>query len=98
MRILSWSSHRGTAWCPPVAAMLAAMVLLAGNAGAADGNSSAVATPTPIAATPTPIVATATPATTPDPKDRNEADGATRRRAVLLLILNASGHPFGFFK
>jgi len=36
MRILSRSIRRGTAWCPSVAAMLAAAVMLAGNARAVD--------------------------------------------------------------
>jgi hypothetical protein len=98
MRILSRSICRGTALCPPVAAMLAAVVMLAGNARAVDNIVSAAATTvaTEIVATP---AGTATPAAAAEAeaKDR-EADAAARRHALLLLILNVSGHPFGFFR
>jgi hypothetical protein len=98
MRILSRSIRRGTALCPPVAAMLAAVVMLTGNARAVDDIVPAATTTaaTEIAATAT---ATATPAATADAEAKErEADAAARRHALLLLILNASGHPFGFFK
>ena len=98
MRILSRSFRRGTASCSPVMATLAAVIMLAGSAGAVDNivPAAATVTSTEIVATPATAV---TPAATAeaDAKER-EADVAAHRRALLLLILNASGHPFGFFK
>jgi hypothetical protein len=98
MRILSRSIRHGTAWCPSVAAMLAAAVMLAGNARAVDEIvlTAATTAPTEIVATPAAIAA---PAATAEAEAKGrEADAVARRHALLLLILNASGHPFGFFK
>ena len=78
----------------PMAAMLGGVVMLAGSARAVDQHVSAV-----VAAAPVEIAAPVAPAATTEAeaKDR-DADAADRRRAMMLLIFSASGHPFGFFK
>ena len=100
MRILSSSFRRGTLF----AATSIALFALAHNVGAGDGakavgETMAAAVPAPAEATAVAetVPVAASTATTANARDR-EADAAARRRAVLLLILQSSGLPFGFFK
>jgi hypothetical protein len=98
MRILSRSLRHGTALCSPVMATLAAVIMLAGSAGAVGDVVPAAATTTSTEIVATPAIAATAPATAEAEAKEREADAAAHRRAILLLILNASGHPFGFFK
>jgi hypothetical protein len=95
MRVLTRSIRRdGIA----IAAMLAALMML--TSAWANGEKMIAATATAPAeiAAPVETVAAATPAATAKADSKDRDDAATRRRAVLMLILQASGHPFGFFK